>query len=57
MQLKIDGFFAEKVIPANKFKSNMALRQNMKYDEKSDEYTCQNGKKLRETYIGKRNRP
>ena len=37
-----------------KYKSNMALRENMKYDEKSDEYTCQNGKKLRATYIGKR---
>ena len=37
-----------------KFKSNMALRENMKYDELLDEYTCQNGKKLRSVYEGKR---
>lgn len=27
-----------------KFKSNMALRENMKYDSTNDYYTCQNGK-------------
>ena len=37
-----------------KFKSNMALRENMKYDEILDEYTCQNGKKLRAIYESKR---
>ena len=37
-----------------KFKSNMALRENMKYDEILDEYTCQNNKKLRVVYEGKR---
>ena len=37
-----------------KFKSNMALRENMKYDEFLDEYTCQNGKKLKAVYEGKR---
>jgi transposase len=37
-----------------KYKSNMALRENMVYDEKLDEYTCQNGKKLRVVYVGKR---
>jgi len=37
-----------------KFKSNMSLRENMAYDRDKDEYTCQNGKKLRPTYIGKR---
>lgn len=36
-----------------KFKNNMALRENMAYDEEADEYTCQNGKKLRATYVGK----
>ncbi len=30
-----------------KYKSNMALRENMKYDEILDEYTCQNNKKLK----------
>lgn len=35
-----------------KFKGNMALRENMVYDEISDEYTCQNGKKLAATYTG-----
>lgn len=29
-----------------KYKSNMALRENMAYDSEQDEYTCQNGKKL-----------
>ena len=37
-----------------KFKSNMALRENMEYDEELDEYTCQNGKKLKAVYEGKR---
>lgn len=35
-----------------KFKSNMALRENMEYDAKLDEYTCQAGKKLRVQYVG-----
>lgn len=37
-----------------KFKSNMALRENMQYDSISDEYTCQNGKRLIATYTSKR---
>ena len=37
-----------------KFKSNMNLRENMPYDVDKDEYTCQNGKKLRAAYVGKR---
>ncbi len=37
-----------------KFKSNMALRENMQYDEEADEYTCQNGKKLVAKYDSKR---
>lgn len=37
-----------------KYKSNMALRENMKYDPVTDEYTCQNGKKIQPKYIGKR---
>jgi transposase len=37
-----------------KFKSNMALRENMPYDALKDEYACQNGKKLRAVYVGKR---
>lgn len=37
-----------------RFKSNMALRENMQYDEILDEYTCQNGKKLKATYTGTR---
>jgi transposase len=36
-----------------KFKSNMALRENMPYDAEHDEYTCQAGKKLKVNYIGK----
>ena len=36
-----------------KFKSNMALRENMAYDPESDEYTCQAGKKIRAKYVGK----
>lgn len=32
----------------------MSLRENMKYDEKLDEYTCQNGRKLKAIYTGKR---
>ena len=37
-----------------KFKSNMALRENMAYDAHKDEYTCQAGQKLRAKYVGKR---
>ena len=37
-----------------KFKSNMALRENMAYDAEKDEYTCQAGQKLRAKYVGKR---
>jgi hypothetical protein len=37
-----------------KFKSNMNLRENMPYNAEKDEYTCQNGKKLRAVYTGKR---
>ena len=37
-----------------KFKSDMSLRENMPYDSERDEYTCQNGKKLRVIYTGKR---
>jgi transposase len=37
-----------------KFKSNMALRENMPYNAELDEYTCQAGKKLRAVYVGKR---
>jgi len=33
-----------------KFKSNMALRENMAYDADLDEYTCQAGQKLRAKY-------
>lgn len=36
-----------------KFKSNMALRENMAYDAERDEYTCQAGRKLEVTYVGK----
>ncbi len=37
-----------------KFKSNMALRENMSYDAVQDEYTCQAGQKLRAKYESKR---
>jgi transposase len=37
-----------------KFKSNMALRENMAYDPALDEYTCQAGRKLRAVYSGRR---
>ncbi len=37
-----------------KFKSNMALRENMTYDAEHDEYVCQNGKKLKAVYEGTR---
>lgn len=37
-----------------KYKSNMALRENMAYDAEEDEYTCQAGQKLRAKYVGKR---
>ena len=33
-----------------KYKSNMALRENMAYDADLDEYTCQAGQKLRAKY-------
>jgi hypothetical protein len=36
-----------------KYKSNMALRENMAYDEEKDEYTCQGGKKITARYVGK----
>lgn len=36
-----------------KYKNNMALRENMAYDEVLDEYTCQAGQKLRAKYTGK----
>jgi transposase len=36
-----------------KFKSNMALRENMPYDPTLDEYTCQAGQKIRARYAGK----
>ena len=35
-----------------KFKSNMALRENMAYNAELDEYTCQQGRKLRAQYEG-----
>ena len=35
-----------------KFKSNMALRENMAYDPERDEYTCQAGQKLRARHVG-----
>ena len=37
-----------------KYKSNMALRENMEYSREADEYTCRNGKKIRPVYVGKR---
>ena len=37
-----------------KYKSNMALRENMEYDSEADEYTCRNGRKIRPVYVGKR---
>lgn len=37
-----------------KFKNNMALRENMYYDAENDEYTCQNGSKLKAMYQGRR---
>ncbi len=37
-----------------KYKSNMALMENMAYNEVADEYTCQNGKKLKAVYESKR---
>ena len=37
-----------------KYKSNMALRENMSYDAERDEYTCQAGRKLTARYTGKR---
>ncbi len=35
-----------------KYKSNMALRENMAYDAEKDEYTCRAGQKLRARYVG-----
>jgi len=32
----------------------MSLRENIAYDEEHDEYTCQNGMKLKAVYTGKR---
>lgn len=37
-----------------KFKSNMALRENMPYDADLDEYTCQAGQKLRAKHVSER---
>lgn len=37
-----------------KYKSNMALRENMAYDADLDEYTCQAGQKLRAKYVSER---
>ena len=37
-----------------KYKSNMALRENMAYDVERDEYTCQAGQKLRAKYESQR---
>lgn len=37
-----------------RYKSNMALRENMAYDATLDEYTCRAGKTLRAVYVGKR---
>lgn len=38
----------------NKFKTNIAKRENMQYNEKEDYYTCANGKKLRFTHESKK---
>lgn len=35
-----------------KFKNNMAPRENMAYDARQDEYTCQQGRKLKAIYEG-----
>jgi len=35
-----------------KYKSNMALRENMACDAELNEYTCQAGRKLRASYTG-----
>ena len=35
-----------------KYKSNMALRENMEYDAEHDEYICQAGKKIQARYTG-----
>jgi transposase len=37
-----------------KYKSNMHLREKMRYDVENDEYTCPGDKKLRAVYKGKR---
>jgi transposase len=37
-----------------KFKNDMSLRENMPYDAENDEYICQNGKKIRAIYTGKK---
>ena len=36
-----------------KFKSNMALRENMAYNAERDEYTCQAGRRIQAKYVGK----
>lgn len=35
-----------------KIKNDMNLRENMPYDAEKDEYTCQNGKKIKAVYTG-----
>lgn len=37
-----------------KFKSNMALRENMEYNAEEDYYICQNGQRLTARYTGER---
>lgn len=37
-----------------KYKNDMNLRENMPYDAEKDEYTCQNGKKLKSVFTKKR---
>lgn len=37
-----------------KFKNNMELKENMEYDENENEYTCQNGRKLKAVSVGTR---
>ena len=37
-----------------KFKNDMNLRENMPYNAEIDEYTCQNNKKIRAVYTGKK---
>lgn len=35
-----------------KFKNDLSLRENMRYDEELDEYTCQNGKRIKAIHTG-----